>query len=354
MRSNARFFWILLLLAAPLLGANNAAALETIDAAMQKHSASGALGDQIERFGGSARNGVWIGWLVDSVESGGAICSYRNSKGCHCVLEGNQEGWTMHGGDHDGVVPVPSGQVAVLVRANSRGIDRIRTYDAACKLDFGGATLHVIEGVDDRDSLGWLETQVDTPARKLREDVVAAIAQHEDSKADRLLRGFLEGDGPRKLRENAAFWLGAARGTAGYDALVATYRKESDSKFRKELIFPIHLCKDERATDFLVDKARKDDDREVRKQALFWLAQRAGERAEQSLIDAIDDDPMMEVRQQAVFALSQLPEDRAVPALMEIARGEDRHPEIRKKALFWLGQIDDPRVLDFFEEILEE
>ncbi len=355
MRSNARFLWILLLLAAaPIAGlVPQSLAIETTDVSLEKHVASGALGDQIERLSGKARRAVWVGWTVDSVEGGGDVCSYNNSKGCHCVLEGDQHGWTMRGGDHD-LVPVPSGRIAVLVRADTRGVDRIRTFDAACRLDFGGATLHVIDEVDARSSLDWLETQVDAPGRRLREGALGAIAQHEDSRADRLLRGYLEGDGPRKLRENAAFWLGASRGSAGYDALIATYRREKDADFRKELIFPIHLCDDERALDFLIEKARRDADQEVRKQALFWLAQRAGEQAERAVLRAIEDDPLLEVREQAVFALSQLPGDRAVPALMEIARGEDRHPEIRKKAMFWLGQIDDPRVLEFFEQILEE
>jgi hypothetical protein len=30
----------------------------------------------------------------------------------------------------------------------------------------------------------------------------------------------------------------------------------------------------------------------------------------------------------------------------------NRNPEVRKQAMFWLGQSNDPRALDFFEQVL--
>jgi HEAT repeat protein len=49
--------------------------------------------------------------------------------------------------------------------------------------------------------------------------------------------------------------------------------------------------------------------------------------------------------------LSQLPPDRGVPLLIEVARA-NQNPAVRKKAIFWLGQSEDPRALEFFEQIL--
>jgi len=57
------------------------------------------------------------------------------------------------------------------------------------------------------------------------------------------------------------------------------------------------------------------------------------------------------VKKKAVFALSQLPRDEGVPLLIQVARS-NRNPVVRKQAIFWLGQSNDPRALNFFEEVL--
>jgi len=35
-----------------------------------------------------------------------------------------------------------------------------------------------------------------------------------------------------------------------------------------------------------------------------------------------------------------------------VARTSDS-PEVRRQAMFWLAQIDDPRVLEFLKEVLQ-
>ncbi len=57
------------------------------------------------------------------------------------------------------------------------------------------------------------------------------------------------------------------------------------------------------------------------------------------------------MKKKAVFALSQLPKEQGTPKLIQVAR-MNRNREIRKDAIFWLGQSNDPRALDFFEEVL--
>ncbi len=104
----------------------------------------------------------------------------------------------------------------------------------------------------------------------------------------------------------------------------------------------------------LLEIARtRDRPRDVRKSAMFWLGQAAADKALGALDDmAMDEDDEIEVREAAVFAISQRDEDEAVPTLMRIARS-DAHPKIRRSAMFWLSQVDDPRVVDFFEEVLD-
>jgi hypothetical protein len=103
----------------------------------------------------------------------------------------------------------------------------------------------------------------------------------------------------------------------------------------------------------LLDLARDQTvRRDNRRSALFWVSQIAAERIGPHLAGiAADEAEDQEVRDAAVFALSQRPDDEAVPVLMELARTAP-HGETRRSALFWLAQADDPRVPDFFAELI--
>lgn len=91
---------------------------------------------------------------------------------------------------------------------------------------------------------------------------------------------------------------------------------------------------------------------EVRRAALFWVAQVASDRVGEHLAGiASAEAEDQEVRNAAVFALSQRPETESVPALMELAQ-EAPHVRTRRQALFWLAQSDDPRVADFFADLI--
>ena len=97
------------------------------------------------------------------------------------------------------------------------------------------------------------------------------------------------------------------------------------------------------------DRARPQD---VRKTAVFWLGQEAARSLSAELEDIVaTDDDDLGVRKAAIFALSLRPADEAVPALIRIARTIP-DPELRRTAMFWLGQSNDPRAIDFFEEVL--
>ena len=69
-------------------------------------------------------------------------------------------------------------------------------------------------------------------------------------------------------------------------------------------------------------------------------------------IDAVlQKDPDTEVKKQAVYALSRFPNGEGVPKLMDVAR---THPntEVRRQAMLRLGESKDPRVVEFFAQIL--
>jgi hypothetical protein len=45
-----------------------------------------------------------------------------------------------------------------------------------------------------------------------------------------------------------------------------------------------------------------------------------------------------------------MPKDEGMPKLIEVAK-TNRNREVRKQAMFWLGQSNDPRALEFLEQV---
>jgi len=103
----------------------------------------------------------------------------------------------------------------------------------------------------------------------------------------------------------------------------------------------------------LLSLARTSASTQVKKDAVFWLGQEISRLAGEALQDIANSDPEVEVQKQAVFAISQRRNDESITWLMRIAR-EHANPAVRQQAIFWLGQKRDPRVLDFFEQLLKK
>jgi HEAT repeat protein len=109
---------------------------------------------------------------------------------------------------------------------------------------------------------------------------------------------------------------------------------------------------DDSAT-LLLNIARTSTLTQVKKDAIFWLGQEISRLAGNELERLASNDPEVEVQKQAVFALSLRNNDESIPTLMRIAK-EHYNPAVRQQAIFWLGQKRDPRVLDFFEQLLKK
>jgi HEAT repeat protein len=246
--------------------------------------------------------------------------------------------------------------LSVLLRAAGGSVVRIRSFSADCPLDGGGLPVVWIEDVRPAESVALLASFVGQPrdhgTTSLDDGIVSAIAFHADPSADTALERFVAVGEPPKLRKKAAFWLGQARGTRGYEVLRRLVREDADARFREHAIFALTQCRAPGAVDTIIDVARRDPDPHVRGQALFWLAQTASRRAAGTIRAAVDDDPEVGVKKKAVFALSQLPKDEGVPLLIGVAKSH-QSAEVRKQAMFWLGQSGDPRALAFFEDVLK-
>jgi len=240
-------------------------------------------------------------------------------------------------------------------------VQKIRTFSPECELDAGNLPFIWLRAVQPAESVAWLSTFVTAGGASaegesddenhLGNSALTAIAFHGDNSAERALEGFAANGQPERVREHAAFWLGAARGRQGYEALTRLVRGDADEHFREKAVFALYVSKEPEAVDAIIGVAHHDSSAHVRGQALFWLAQKAGKKAEATITEAIENDPETDVKKRAVFALSQLPKDEGVPLLIQVAK-TNTNGVVRKQAMFWLGQSHDPRALAFFEEVL--
>ncbi len=264
------------------------------------------------------------------------ICALERSGDCYVNREGGA-------GD--------AGELRVLLRIHDRRLTEIRAFSSDCRLDAGGLPVYVWQGIEPRQSLDLLVERARVGGGEVAEGALVAVAHHGAADVDRLLEQVARGELLPRLEEEAVFWLGEARGTGGFEVLERLRHDVRDTEVLEHIAFALHLSEAPGALPALIDMARTDSQSDVRGTALFWLSQQAGEQAAAAIAEASEEDPDFEVKERAIFALSQLPPDRGVPLLIRYARTHDSR-EIRKKAMFWLGQTEDPRALDFFEEIL--
>src|SRR5437773_7286062 len=337
---------LLVFIALPLLaeqGLRNARVEERTTGGLEA-----ALGDALRTKDGPA----WIAWSVPQA-GGRSLCCYdwpRHAKG-GCALE---EDHGFGSSDEAPVEGAPAPLLYVLLKVAGGRVERVRVFSDDCAVDAGGRTVAFVKGVSSKDSLEVLSSLVvgrDEKRDRLAEAALMAIAYHGDSSADTVLAGFAAPERPEEIRKKAAFWMGAARGRAGYEALARLVREDASDRFREQVVFALSISHEPATVDTMLEVARRDKSAGVRGQALFWLGQKAGKKAADGITRAIADDPETDVKKKAVFALSQLPREEGVPLLLQTAR-TNRNPVVRREAIFWLGQSKDPRALAFFEEVL--
>jgi HEAT repeat protein len=251
-------------------------------------------------------------------------------------------------------------EIAVLFRAENHQITKIRVASTECTLDAGGLQFVWLTNVKPAESVALLTTFVRNERTDFRDSddrhghqALSAIALHADDSAEAALESFTRPDSPDELRKQTAFWLGEARGKAGFLALQKMAKSDPSADVRAHITFALSVSREPGAVDEMIRMAHDDESTHVRGQALFWLAQKAGKKEAAAITNAIENDPDTEVKKKAVFALSQMPKDEGVPKLIEVAQN-NRNPVVRKQAMFWLGQSNDPRALAFFEKVLSQ
>ncbi|MEW5700758.1 MAG: HEAT repeat domain-containing protein [Candidatus Zixiibacteriota bacterium] len=349
---------VLLVPAVCLLAASSgmAAAMPSIrHGTIHNRSAATGLEPLIREIIRDQRGPAWIGYAVP-LRPGHSICCSGRGSGCRCPLE-REQGISHQFDEPDSLDLTVKRHLLVLSRVAKGEVQRIRCYSDECELDAGGLPLFWLSDVAPDQSIAWLASFVTGPSGQSRwnEDiadrVVSGIALHDDPGALDMLCRLVEPARPDKLRVRPVFWIGETGGRRGVELLDRILRDDPSRKVREQAVFALTLSNTPEALETLIRVARTDRDPDIRSRAVFWLGNEAGEKAAATIADMAVDDPDTDVKERAVFALSQLPPDVGVPRLIHVAR-TNSNPEVRKQAIFWLTQSEDPRALDFFEEIL--
>ena len=242
--------------------------------------------------------------------------------------------------------------IVAYTRVEAGEVTKLKVVGRQCPMDTGGQAVSRVPDTGDKDMLNWL----DSLARNDSEDEVShpalwAMALHASSAAsDRLYDLASEQNGD--MAKESIFWLGEARGQAGYEALEDLLDELPTGDTRRQINFALSQADSDDASALLADIARNDRDPEQRGDALFWLAQEYPEQAEPLIRDIIETERDSDLLERAVFALSQLPEDIAGPALMAVLKDSDAPREARRQALFWLVHEGDEESVTALTELL--
>ena len=303
----------------------------------------------------------WIAWGVPAVEGHRYLCCWgrgdRLSQSGACSLESRDRHFVMSDG-HAFDRPLEVRGIAVLVRAEGNRVEEVRVYSETCQLDAGGRTVTWLESANADQSVAWLASLIRGDVEQgdpedLADEALLAIALHDGEAADRELAAIANSNPSDTLREEAIFWLGEARGTAGLEVLDRLLANEKDADIKTHIAFALTLSSAPGAMERLTTLARQDPDPEVRGDALFWLGQEGGAGAADVIQRAVESDVSGDVREQAIFALSQLPDGQGTDLLLEIVRDKSQEASVRQQALFWLAQSEDDRALDLISDLLK-
>jgi hypothetical protein len=155
-----------------------------------------------------------------------------------------------------------------------------------------------------------------------------------------------------RIHDRKVFWLGEPNADESLDVL-SRLMTGSPQGVGSSLAHYMTLHDSPNATDYLIKIARSTTvPTEVRTSAITRLGREASRKVAEDL-NALTLDSDSQVQRQAVVAMSRRSDDEAVPALIRIAK-EHPNSAVRSEAIRLLGQKKDPRVVDFFEELLKK
>ena len=317
------------------------------NARLETRPVSGGLDATLRAILAAQSSPAWVGYAEPIIPGDRQLCCWNdNERGCFLEPHSNNQTATLPA-NQTLKLEGPT-EVVILYRIENHQAGKIRSSTPECTLDAGGLPFIWLTGAAPAESIRYLQSAAQSQVR----GATSAIALHADPAADRALDQLAAPAETERVRREAIFWLGSARGKPGFETVSRILHEDSNDKIREHAIFALTLSKEPEAMNTVARTAHDDKSPRVRGQALFWLAQKAAQKIAQAAItDAIANDPETEVKKRAVFALTQMPSGEGVPLLIQIAR-TNQNAAVRKQAMFWLGQSKDPRALAYIEEVL--
>jgi hypothetical protein len=357
----------------------------------------------------------WFTYQVEMEPNNGMPCCLSDNNASICTLDEKVTSWSSNSGSDKNSKTLDiyfriNGEVTTdllfagkecTVDANSRqvfSIDGVMQEQSIAFLE------GIIAGVDTPQK-----------GKHLVEKAVAGIAMHLGQRAHSALETYTTHVN-EKIRHEAIFWLGQARNKPGHESLIAIINDLDRSRIeRKHGVFSLSVNSYSGASQTLVDYAKNHRSEDIQTESLFWLSQnykdKAGEAIEYVLANsakqsvkkkavfslaqldnpegwkqlvaiaksnsdkkiqaeaifwlsqneaenpvsvllklAQDENPRL-IKDKAIFSISQLPAELSTPALLELIRTSNEK-FVKKNVLFWLGQSDDPRAIEYLEQLL--
>lgn len=229
-----------------------------INAQVDTRSASAGLDREFRSLLTAQPQPAWIGYSVPSIRS--------YNLGCEYVSPGGRTA--------PGVVHLePPQDAVILFRVVGGAVERVRVLSPDCEIDAGGVPFHWLTDVRPAESVALLAA-ID------REEMIMAIAMHADGSADTALERLVASSHSDSIRRRAVFWIGAARGSHGLDAVKRLLATEPDVALRERAISGVAASSDPGAVDLLISVARTDKEMRVRRQAMNAIGRSHDPRAQ--------------------------------------------------------------------------
>lgn len=334
------------------------------NAKLQELSAASGLKPAFDSIMQKQESPAWIGYRFAATPKERTMCCFDSWDGSQasankccmgCRMEADKNG-PFNGTVSDCSPPEPFHYAFVFFRVENKQVNKVRNYSPDCALDFGGLPLYWMEDVNPAQSVALLTdlalANAETDYKKgTGNSSLMALAIHDDPAADQALEKLVQPDQPETIRGRVIFWLGEERGKKGLELLRKYAEKDPNDHLREKTAFALTLNKEPEAIQDLISMARNDSSSHVRSRALFWMGQIGGRKEAEQITEAIANDPETEVKKRAVFALAQMKNGEGVPLLLNIAK-TNKNPVVRKEAIRWLGMSNDPRALEYLEQIL--
>lgn len=236
-----------------------------INAQVSTRSAAAGLEREFRSLLTAQPQPAWVGYTVPSTRTYDLGCEYVSPEGRMAP----------------GVIHLePPMEALILFRVTAGAVERVRALSPYCELDAGGAQVHWLTEVKPAESVALLSGMEFTEA-------VRAIAVHATPEADAALKGLIGNPAKDNLQRRAAYWLGAARGRGGVDAVQDLLARGAAPAVERQAVEGLAVNRDPAALDLLMQIARKPGDAGVRKQAINAIGRSRDPRAVAFLEDVL-------------------------------------------------------------------